>query len=191
MKTESIHSMLASGRHRLSLGRTTEVVALVLASPRKASRLIECLWDEDPGLRCRAADALERLSRLKPSILASTLAAWKEPLLALLAEAKENKLRWGLAGIVPRLALTARERRRALEIFESWLEDRSSIVKTCALQAIADLALKDPGLLPQALDLLRIHGRSGTAAMRARCRQLLPRLESLDRLAARPAPPLD
>jgi hypothetical protein len=59
-----------------------------------------------------------------------------------------------------------------------WLEDESSsIVKTMALQGLADLAGHDPTLLPMVLDLLRLHGRSGTPAMRARSRLLLQQLE--------------
>ncbi|HXR37847.1 MAG TPA: hypothetical protein VN776_02075, partial [Terracidiphilus sp.] len=76
-----------------------------------------------------------------------------------------------------RLPLTPPEARRAAATLQSWLGDSSSIVKTAALQGLADLSRRDPALLPAVLDLLRIHGRSGTAAMRARSRLLLKRLE--------------
>lgn len=166
--------MLAAGRNHLSSGRTAEVVNLVRANPKKAAQLLECLWDEEPGVAMRAADALEKLSRTLPSVLDS----WKDPLLCLLAEATQNKLRWGLALIVPRLTLTFPECRRVAETLQSWLDDPSSIVKTCALHGLADLACQNPSLLSMALDMLRIHSRSGTPAMRARCRKLLLRLEA-------------
>jgi hypothetical protein len=66
---ESIRSMLASGRHRLSAGRAAEVAGLVLKHPKTARQLFECLWDEDPGVVNRAADALERLSHHLPTVL--------------------------------------------------------------------------------------------------------------------------
>jgi hypothetical protein len=171
---ESIRSLLTAGRHRLSSGRTCEVVKLVQAHPKNAAQLIECLWDEDLGVAMRAADALEKLTRDGPSLLHSR----KAPLLGLLTEATENKLRWCLAITIPRLELTASECRRAAEILQSWLEDSSSIVKTCALQGLADLTRQDPSLRPPVVDLLRIHSRTGTAAMRARSRILLHRLEN-------------
>ncbi len=174
VSSESIHSMLASGRHRLAIGRTAEVVNLVRAHPKKASQLIKCLWDENPSAAMRAADALEKLTRSNPSLLHS----WKAPLLGLLSEATENKLRWCLAITIPRLELTAPECRRAAETLQSWLEDSSSIVKTCALQGLADLTRQDPSLRSLVVDLSRIHGRAGTAAMRARSRILLHRLEN-------------
>jgi hypothetical protein len=106
-------------------------------------------------------------------------------LLGLLAGATENKLRWNLALIVPRLPLTVAECRRAAETLRPRFEDRSSIVKTAAMQAFADLALVDASLLSEVLDLLRIHSRSGTPAMRARGRILLQRLEKLREKEAR------
>ena len=188
--SESIRSMLTAGRHRLSSGRTAEVIDLVRAHPRKAAQLLECLWDEDPGVAMRAADALEKLSRNHPSLLSS----WKAPLLGLLAQATQNKLRWSLAATIPRLKLTIPECRRVADTLQSWLEDASSIVKTCALQGLADLTRQDPSLQPVVLDLLRIHSRSGTPAMRARGRMLLRQLEDSDKQALKsqsqtPAPP--
>lgn len=135
----------------------------------------------------RAADALEKLTRCSPnapnpvreSLLVLIPSSWKAPLIGLLAETTENKLRWCLASVVPRLALTIPECRRVAETLQSYLEDRSSIVKTCALQGLADLTRQDASLLPEVIDLLRIHSRSGTPAMRARGRTLLKRLESV------------
>jgi hypothetical protein len=166
--------MLAEGRIPLAVGRAGEVATLVLSQPRRAGQLIECLWDSDPGIASRAADALEEITRDLPAVLAP----FTEPLLGLLDEATQNKLRWNLALIVPRLALTRQQCQRAARTLQTYLEDPSSIVKTCALQGLADLTVQEPSLLPLVLDLLRIHSRSGTPAMRARGRKLLQQLES-------------
>lgn len=135
----------------------------------------------------RAADALEKLTRrrspvpdeIQKSLLKKLQGSWKAPLLGLLAEATENKLRWCLAQVVTRLPLTVPECRRVAATLRSYLEDRSSIVKTCALQGLADLTRQDASLQPEVVDLLRIHSRLGTAAMRARGRMLLKQLESV------------
>ena len=180
-KQETIRAMLASGRHRLDVGRAKEVAALVLAKPRKVGQLIECLWDEDPGIANRAADALERASFNRPLLPA----AWTESLIGLLAEAEQNKLRWNLALFVPRLELSAAEAQRVAAVLRSYLEDQSSIVKTAALHGLAALTRHDPKLLPEVLDLLRILSRSGTPAMRARGRILLKQLETPSERPAR------
>jgi hypothetical protein len=169
---QTIRSMLAAGSP-LAIGRAREAAALVLAHPRQVPALVECLWDEETGVANRAADALEHVSRDRPALLDP----WSASLLGLLGEAAESRLRWNLVQIVPRLALKGPEIRRAAALLETCLEDRSSIVKTSAMQGLADLALRDRSMLPQVLDLLRIHTRSGTPAMRARGRKLLKILE--------------
>ncbi|MGD0737467.1 MAG: hypothetical protein ABR976_20240 [Terracidiphilus sp.] len=178
----NLRALIAQGKHALSLGRVPEVVTLIETKPRLAAELIELLWDNDPGVSQRAADVLERITARishQPSAqLANILAASKESLLGLLSEAQLKKLRWNLALTIGRLPLTAPERRRTAAALYTYLEDPSSIVKTAALQGLADLTRHDPSLLPSVLDLLRIHGRSGTPAMRARSRILLKRLES-------------
>ncbi len=166
--------MLLAGRHRLHAGRARQVAALILAQPKKISQLIECLWDEDAGVANRAADALERATFHQPSLAQP----WKDALLGLMAEAQQNKLRWNLALSIPRIELSATEAQRAAAALRTYLEDKSSIVKTAAMHGLADLTRHDPGLLPEVLDTLRILSRSGTPAMRARGRILLKRLEA-------------
>jgi hypothetical protein len=176
--TIHIRSMLHEGQGRISVGRAEEVAALVLSQPKLFSKLMECLWDEDPGVVNRAAHALERVTRDGQPRPVAQLNSWKTSLLGLLPEAGENKLRWHLALTAPRLTLTRPECARTAAVLQSWLEDdSSSIVKTMSLQGLADLTRQDQFLLPTVLDLLRIHGRSGTPAMRARSRLLLARLE--------------
>jgi len=48
-RPETIRSMLSEGKGRISVGRAEQVAALVLAQPKKASRLIECLWTRIPA----------------------------------------------------------------------------------------------------------------------------------------------
>jgi len=172
-RQETIRAMLMSGRHRLDLGRAREVANLVLARPRRTSALIECLWDEEAGIANRAADALERASYYKPTLAAKCT----ESLIGLMAEAEQNKLRWNLALAVPRLDLSVAEARRVGASLRTYLDDRSSIVKTAAMHGLADLTRHDHSLLPEVLDMLRVLSRSGTPAMRARGRILLKRLE--------------
>jgi hypothetical protein len=130
------------------------------------------------GVANRAADVLERVSRTPSAALLRRLVQFKEALLGLLPDARFIKLRWNLALIIGRLPMTVTEARRAAAALQAYLDDRSSIVKTAALQGMADLTRYDPAFLPLVLDVLRIQGRSGTPAMRARSRHLLKRLEA-------------
>ncbi|HKM89173.1 MAG TPA: hypothetical protein VJX29_01055 [Candidatus Acidoferrales bacterium] len=135
--------------------------------------LIAGLWSEDPLVRMRAADAAEKVTRSKHQLLQP----FKKELLGLMVEATEQELRWHLAAIVPRLALSAAQRQQAISTLTRYLEDRSSIVRTFALQALADLAQDDPSLRPRVLELLNESVRNGTPAMKARSRKLLLHLK--------------
>jgi hypothetical protein len=170
---KTVREMLAPGK-RLDRGCACEVAALILKNPRKTGEVVECLWDEDAGVANRAADALERASGRRPEILGR----WKEALLDRMLDAGENKLRWNLALMMTRTLLTEAETIRAAMVLRSWLDDKSSIVKTSAMHGLAGLTRWDPSMLPEVLDMLRVLSRSGTPAMRARGRILLKRMEA-------------
>jgi hypothetical protein len=160
---------MLEGKDRRSIGRADEVARLVLRQPRRFCELIECLWNENPVLRMRAADAAEKVSARQPRLLDRH----KAELLGLLAETEQIELRWHLALMVPRLRLSATERQRAAAALQRYLEDHSSIVRTFALQGLADLARNDLALQNKVKQLLEAALQSGTPAMKARARKLL------------------
>jgi len=121
----------------------------------------------------RAADATEKVTRKNRELLLP----YKKELLGLMAGTTEQELRWHLAVMVPRLLLNTKERYLATSLLTSYLEDRSSIVKTFALQGLADLAQDDPSIRPRVTEILREATRNGTPAMKARSRKLLLHLE--------------
>src|ERR1700733_6505430 len=104
--------------------------------------LIAGLESEDRLVRMRAADAAEKVTRGNHELLL----AYKTQLLGLLAETNEQELRWHLAAMIPRVALNSMERQLVVASLHIYLEDRSSIVKTSALQTLADLARDDLSL---------------------------------------------
>jgi len=110
--------------------------------------------------------------------LPELLESHKQELLGLLDEAEQTELRWHLALMVPRLSLSASEKARAAAALRRYLEDRSSIVKTLALQGLADLAKQDACLREPVRRTLEESLRAGTAAMKARARKLLKELQN-------------
>jgi len=161
------------GTDRRSIGRANDVAALILRERQRFPELIGCLWSDDPILRMRAADAIEKISSQEPGLLEP----YKTELLGLLSEAEQKELRWHLALMIPRLPLTKNERQRAAEGLRRYLEDTSSIVKTFALQGLTELADADRSLLPEIREILEAAERAGTPAMRARARKLLKTLK--------------
>src|ERR1700683_1416797 len=169
---KNILQLLEGGDGR-SIGPADRVVSLVSKNPKLFPKIVAGLWSADRLVGMRGADAMGKVKRGKPA----PLGAEREELFGLMAESTEAEVRWHLAVMVPRLSLDVRERELAVSLLHDYLKDRSSIVRTFALQGLADLALQDASLQPRVVELLRVATRDGTAAMKARSRKLLARLE--------------
>lgn len=163
---------MLEGGDRRSIGRSNEVVALVLAQPKLFDTLISgiCLPDTLVGMRC--ADAAEKVTALHPEYLAP----YKHMLIDELSRIKQKEIRWHVAAMLPRLELTTEEQQRVINLLLTYTNDRSSIVKTFAMQALADLALRNEKLRPGISRHIEELCGTGTPAMRARGKQLLAKL---------------
>jgi hypothetical protein len=173
---EDIVELLRGGDRR-SIGRADQVAAIVSKETSLFARLIAGMWDDDDVVKIRAADAAEKVSRERPKLLLP----FKGELLGLMGETEQQELRWHLAAMIPRMDLEPRERALAMRHLRGYLEDRSSIVKTYALEGIWELSREDPNARAEAVEILREAVRTGTAAMKARSRKILARIEHYDR----------
>lgn len=169
-----ILSQLGGGDRR-SIGRSNLVVRRVLADPRKFGDIIQGLSADDLLVRMRCADVAEKVS----VIHAEWLQPYKRLLLDFASHATQQELRWHLAQMLPRLKLSSKERRAAVATMFEYLNDKSRIVKTFSMQALADFANDDSRLRGQLLPLFESVERTGSPAMRARARRLVVRLRKL------------
>jgi HEAT repeat protein len=165
------------GGDRRSIRGVPEVVRRVTANPSLFPTVFEGLTHADALVRMRCADAVEKITLAHPEYLSP----YKRQLMQLAAGAQDKEVRWHLAQMLPRLPLNARERRHAVELLNEYLTDESRIVKTFAMQALADIAGKDPGLRRPIIERLRELTRDGSSAMKSRGRKLLARLDGSDR----------
>lgn len=164
---------MLQGGDRRSIGRSNDVVSRVLEDPTLLEVVFAGMRSDDPVLRMRCADAAEKTTRQHPEYLRP----FKIALIKHLAAIEQKEVRWHVAPMLARLELSDSEQTRIVGILLSYLNDRSSIVKTFAMQALADMALLDPKLRPSVVVHLRELSIVGTAAMKARGRKLLARLE--------------
>jgi HEAT repeat protein len=146
-----------------------------LKTPALFADLIGGLYDTDPVIRMRAADAIEKSTRQSPELLQR----WKFALLAQASRLHDKEMRWHIAQLIPRLKLTPIERETAVQILMGYLNDKSSIVRTFSMQALADLAQNDGALCAKVTSLIERLTKTGTPAMRSRGRKLLTQLHSV------------
>jgi hypothetical protein len=160
------------GGDRRSVRGVPEVVAQVLADPILFPVVFDGMTDADPLVRMRCADAVEKITAACPEYLAP----YKKRVIRLAAMAEQQEVRWHLAQLLSRLELSAPERRRVVETLTEYLTDTSRIVKTFAMQALADVAAQDSELRAPIMERLKKLTRTGSPAMRSRGRKLLARL---------------
>jgi hypothetical protein len=173
------------GGDRRSIGRANAVVAVVEARPKLFRLLVNAMSCDDRLVRMRAADAAEKISAGRPELLAEH----KQELLRIAGSSQEQEIRWHMAAMIPRLPLAKREHALAQDILFDYLRDKSSIVKTFAMQGLADLAAGDAAFTKQLRPLVEELTAMGTPAMRARGRQILKRwdLQTKKRAARTPS----
>ena len=162
-----------AGGDRRSLGEAPAVARDVLARPALLDEVIDGMGNPDPALAARAAHAALRVADADPS----RLEPYRGRLLALGAldiwEVREQ-----VSKLLPRLRLDADEVEAAVALFTGYLGDRRSFVRACGLQGLFDLLARHrPALRPAVEAHLRDALNHGSAAVRARARLLLARLD--------------
>jgi len=157
------------GGDRRSIGRVPEVVAEVLSKPDLFGELITGMQHLDPVVRMRAADAAEKVSAEHPDYLSP----YKDELLHRIAQSTQQEVRWHVAQILPRLALSADEQAVAVALLYGYLKDHSAIVQTFALDALATFAQRDATLRLEVVRLLDEAQTAERAAVRSRAKKLL------------------
>lgn len=160
------------GGDRRSIGRSNEVVTIVRRQPMLFPDLIEGLRHPDELVRMRAADVVGKLTVKNPE----WLRPFRVQLIKLAAGAEQPELRWHLAQVLPRLELSRRDCMIVTAVFRRYLRDRSRIVKTFAMQGLADLTKQDPSLTNSIRPILSSLTKTGSAAMKSRGRKLLAQL---------------
>ncbi|MGD9079245.1 MAG: hypothetical protein PVG96_07890 [Desulfobacterales bacterium] len=163
------------GGDRRSIGNVGEVVAAVRKKPDLFKDLVAGLFEKDPVVRMRAADAMEKISLEKPE----SLQPFKTELIRLAQQTQQQELRWHMAQMIPRLKLKPKDETTVTDIFFDYLNDNSKIVVTFAMQALTDLALKKGAASARVIRAIEELTRTGSPAIQSRGKKLLPKLKKL------------
>jgi hypothetical protein len=174
-RDRTMHPLLErlKGGDLRSIGRSEEVVQTVLARPGLFAILMSGLTSEDELVRMRAADAAEKVTARKPE----WLAPYKKVLVDEIAHIDQQEVRWHAAILFTRLELTKIERRKVITILRGWMEDKSRIVQTFSLQALANLSKQDPRLRSGIRRLIEEKAGAGFPSVRSRAKKLLKELD--------------
>ena len=162
------------GGDRRSLQGVDQVIAAALADPSALEALFECLFCSDAVVRMRAGDALEKIARIRPELLAR----FTGRLLGDVADVDQPSIQWHLAQILTEIELTPRQRQRAIAILKRNLERYEDwIVLNLTLHALAHFARDDPELHRELVVILRSHRADTRSSVAKRATKLLVQLQ--------------
>ena len=103
-------SMLVIGGKSNALGRTDEVIEMVLNDKHRLEELYRCTFDEDAWVRMRAIDAVEKIGREKPDWLMPYIDKFQSEL----ALSDQSSIQWHLAQIYRQISLTPSQKNNAI-----------------------------------------------------------------------------
>ncbi len=113
--TEQFSEIFKVGGHANSLGRSAEVIDIVLKNPDRLNEVYECMFHEDAWVRMRAADVIEKICRTRPD--------WLEPYIDKfikdLSSSTQASILWHLAQIYAQVNLTNDQRKFVI----NWLKN--------------------------------------------------------------------
>ena len=173
--TESSGELAAAHAHasERAIERPSGVRATAEGRPKQVAELVDALAGEDPVVRLRAADALEKVVRTHSAALGPHVAE----LLGPIADTKQAEVRWHIAQLIPRLVALGGSARRARRVLEDYLTDPSVIVRTEAMTSLVTLANDRPAMRARVRELVAEAASMGHAAERARARRLARAVE--------------
>ena len=170
---DEILNMLAEGDLR-SIGRVQEILELVEDCPELFPEVVKAMAHQEPGIRMRASDAVEKISRSKPDYLQ----IHKTFLLKQLMTQTQQEVRWHLVQILPRLDLSPVEKVWVADVLFTFLEDSSKIVQANTLQALVELSWENDELFFRVRAAVEKMAEIGSPAVSSRAGKLLPLLNN-------------
>ena len=176
MATETFEEMLTGGHHN-SLGRTIEVVDLVLADREKLEDLYQCYFSEDEVVRLRVSNGVRRVCVEHPEWVVPYL----DRLLTVISQIDQASTQWTLAKLFQMLesTMTESQKKQATEHMKHNVATHNDwIVLNNTMETLTDWSLMGDAELREWLlpHLERLKGDT-RKSVSARAKKYLAKLE--------------
>ena len=169
----SILEKLKGGDLR-SIGKADEVVIDVLKNPSLFKDVFEGMLDDEPLIRMRSADVIEKVSKKHPEYLQP----FKHRLIDEVSKVKQKEVRWHVAQMFSYIEISKKERDQIMDILFTYIyEEKSKIVKTFSMQTLANFAERDASIKPRILEFIEEIMKTGSPAIKSRGKTLIKALK--------------
>jgi hypothetical protein len=149
----------------------SEVVASEVRDEQSFDALFAGLSSKSRVVVMRTADAIEKITRTKTSLLAP----YKRDILKLAGISVNKELQWHLAQLLPRLDLTKKEADYCRKTLSGWATNRlnSRILRVNSLQSLYDMAKAGKVRRTVFMEIVAKIKKEGIPSIDARLKKLL------------------
>jgi len=158
-----------------STGNADAVAEEIESNPKLFNAVFNGLYQDDPVVRMRSADAVEKASKERPELLEG----YTSKVISILASVVQQEVCWHMAQISPRLNLTKSEEKQIIELLKRLLSHKSKIVRVSAMEALVSFAERNEKIVGQVKEIIKAQMKSGVPSILSRGRKLLQRLERI------------
>ncbi len=145
-------------------GLATEVAAIVLQNSGLIPDLLEGLAHREDVVRGRAADALEKITRVRPDYLIEHLAI----ILEVAGNDPVPMVRWHLAMVLGHLAMYSESHALMVRVLFEMLGDESVFVRSWAISGLCVVGRKYPDYKAPILEQIERQRKDKSIAIRTR-----------------------
>ncbi len=158
-----------------SIGKANEVVQQILDNSQLFPDVFEGLTSDEPIIRMRSADVIEKVAKQHPEYLQP----FKSQLINEISRIDQKEVQWHIAQMFAYLTIDQSERDTIMNILLTYLsQNTSAIVKTFSMQTLAIFAERYPDIRPEIIELIECLMKTGSPAIISRGKKLLSRLKA-------------
>lgn len=151
---EAFSDMLAVGGASNSLGRTSEVIDVVLSDRQRLAELYACVSNDDAWIRMRAIDAIEKVCRQRPEWIKPYIDTFQSEL----SSSKQPSIQWHLAQMYSILDMSESQKSIAIDWLKTLLSNTGVdwIVSANAMKTLVQFTHDDLVNIETTVSLLEV-----------------------------------
>lgn len=159
-----------------SIGRLNDIISLIKDDQKKYDLLFLGIFSNDPVIRARSSDAIEKISKNYSHLLLKH----KSKIIKNIDTFTQKELKWHIIMILSYMNYNGQEIEFISDKLIYWFNDKTEdnmIVKVNCLQALFDLAVRYPVLKKKLIRLLNENENNANSSIKARVKKLLKHFE--------------
>jgi HEAT repeat protein len=169
---------LLAGHDLRSDGMATEVAELILENEELFDEILEGLGDQNPVVRGRSSDAIEKIARKRPDLVSPHLSN----LIEIAKKDEVMMVRMHLAMVMGHILVTDVEIRDIFSVLKYLLNDKSVFTRSWTIVSLCILARKIPKYHKEIVEIIAPMKMDRSTAIRTKARKAIDVLLDEDAL---------